>query len=355
LIVHDDKLNLAVIGAGYVAERIHIPFLKRIPSVNVYALSDIDPDKASIAAKHRIRIFTQHYKEVLKDENIDVVDICTPPFNHAEIIAEACDRGKDIIVEKPMAMTLDEALAIEGKLRDTRVRLGLVFNMRYSPYLARVLRLVNSGAIGHLEHILVTSHTFPPEWNKWTDTRWFPEYGALYDFIPHLIDLILWISQGVPRTVICRRATNRRDNSYSLIIELELPNGTNSTAMISAEWTTSTSRRLLYFFGTNRDLYLDLQDHFAYLTSGYLTPLNRIPILTRRTFSVLRRVASGGLTRGFMIYHKLLLEDFIKSFRTGENPRISLQEGIVNTAVIDAAVKSVKQDRQIDIGIHELP
>jgi predicted dehydrogenase len=217
-----------------------------------------------------------------------------------------------------------------------------------------VAKYINSGSIGRLKHILVVGHTFAPRWNGWKDERWLPEYGVLYDFLPHLIDSILWVSQGLPRRVMCRKATNREDNAYNIMIELDLPDGTNCTSMISVEWATSTSRRIVCFFGTERDLYLDLQDQFVYSTSGYLTPLNRMPMLALRTISVLRRIAAGGLTTGYMVYHRPLLQDFLSSIRRGESPRISVYEGIANMAVIDAAVRSLKEDAQVELGTEKL-
>lgn len=350
------QLNVAVIGAGFIADTVHIPYLKQSPATQVKALVDIDRTKAEIiGAKHGISAIMTDYHALLDDQSIDVIDVCTPPGNHVEIIKEAANHHKSIIVEKPMALTFDEAIAIRDTVAETGVGLGVVLNLRYMPLSLSIISAVNGGAIGSLRHIAATMHTIVPE-SSWLKDSSFRGYGVLYDFFPHVIDLLMWVTQGTPKSVYCHRTGDGHDGSYEVDVEFSLPSGRCSSALIDLNWTASTSRRTIEFYGTDKDLVVDLQDQFLQVTGGYVTPITRAFELALRSMTVGRRVAGGlaNLRLGAMIYHKSLLLDFLQSFASGQSPRISVLDGLLHMAVIDAAIRSVESGMSHEINWGEL-
>ena len=348
---NETPLNVGVVGAGFIAGTIHIPFLKKISFANVEAIADVDLEKAQkLSTAHGIPLVTADYRELLRNERISVIDICTPPSTHATIINDAAIAGKQIIVEKPLAVRLGEAFAIREKLSETGVALGVVLNLRYMPLVRKIPRILHGGQLGQVTNITTTLHTFPPS-SDWVTHSPFAECGVLYDFFPHVIDVVTWSLQAMPSKVLCVTAESGKHHAFHLIIELRLPSGRTCVMHADLKWTNSTSLRLLRFGGDRRDLFVDLQDQFCQLTSGYITPPKRVDEFVRRMVGVAKRVAKGpaSIRNGAMIYHQDLLRDFLGDFRRKRGPKISIVDGLMHMAVIDAAITSKIESRVVEI------
>jgi predicted dehydrogenase len=100
------KLRIGIIGCGGIANGKHMPSLAKLTQVEMVAFCDIEVERAEEAASkfgiEGIAIY-KDYKELLKDQNIDVVHVCTPNDSHAEITVAALEADKHVMCEKPMA------------------------------------------------------------------------------------------------------------------------------------------------------------------------------------------------------------------------------------------------------------
>lgn len=157
------KLNIALIGAGRIG-RVHAGNLAyRIPEVNLAAVSDVVEDAASsLAADFDVAMTTTDYGELLADDRIDAVAICSSTDTHARIIIEAAGAGKHIFCEKPIDFELgriDEALAV---VEAAGVKLQVGFNRRFDPNFQRARDLVAAGRVGTPHLVRVTSRDPEP-------------------------------------------------------------------------------------------------------------------------------------------------------------------------------------------------
>ena len=115
-----DKICYAVIGTGRAAE-LHINAIKSGCESDVclkYAFSNIKKDANEFAKKYDFAKSTVNYEEILSDPEVDVVDICTPPFLHVEMAKKALLAGKHVICEKPLTGCFDAKLSKEGMLKN---------------------------------------------------------------------------------------------------------------------------------------------------------------------------------------------------------------------------------------------
>ena len=115
-----DIIRVGIIGCGGIANGKHMPSLKKLPNVEMVAFCDIIEERAEKAAKQfgtpDAKVYTD-YKELLKDETIDIVHVCTPNREHSFITIDSLESGKHVMCEKPMAKTSEEAKAmLEAKL-----------------------------------------------------------------------------------------------------------------------------------------------------------------------------------------------------------------------------------------------
>jgi predicted dehydrogenase len=350
------RLNVGIIGAGYVATSVHIPFLKALPTANVLAVADSIPGKAAAAAeRYGIPSHTSDYRNVLHNKDIHVVDICTPPQFHARIAIEAIAAGKDVIVEKPMAMNQGECAAMNEALTQApNSHVGVVLNLRYMPLIHSVLQALHSGRLGEIRNVSAVIHTVPPAMDGFADSP-LSRYGVLYDYAPHIIDLVLWGLQADATSVRCV-ASSPRSKGFYLVVDLRSPIAGDCSLLMDVAWTSATSIRSLQVWGSERDLFLDMQDQFWYLARGHLTPQKRAEEFVRRGAALAKRAAGGraAIRYGGMIYHRELLRDFIAAFATKRCPKISLADGIPHVAVIEAAVRSHMEDRAVTVSTEPL-
>lgn len=344
-------LHVGVVGAGYVAAATHVPFLKKIPFASLEAIADVDLQRAQHLGKlYGIPYATSDYHDLLKNPQIDIIDICTPPFTHERIINDAAAAGKRIIVEKPLAVGLSDALAIRNKLQETGGTLGVVLNLRYMPVVQSIPKIVHTAEFGPVTAVTATAHTFPPN-TEWITRPPYDAYGVLYDFFPHVIDLVMWSLQAIPSEVVCVRRESGQHHGFHVLTKLRLPLGGTCMMLADLKWTSATSLRLVRFDADKHTLFVDLQDQFCQVTRGHITPKLRVEEFLLRMRGLGKRVMKGRLAikYGAMIYHQVLLSDFLDDFRMQRGPKISIVDGLMHMAVIDAAVRSCRENRAVEI------
>jgi len=142
-VIKADKINVAVIGAGGFAQAYHLPNLKKIPYYNIKAIVTRTGSNAKkIAREHGAEYCTTDYKEVLQDEDVNMIVIATRHNLHAPIIIEAANAGKHIFVEKPIAMSYEECKKVYDAIMENKVNLTMGFNRRFAPLAQKANRIV---------------------------------------------------------------------------------------------------------------------------------------------------------------------------------------------------------------------
>ena len=144
-VINTDKINVAVIGAGGFAQAYHLPNLKKIPLYNIKAVVTRTGSNAKkIAEEYGAEYCTTDYKEVLSDEDVNLVLIATRHHLHAPIIIEAANAGKHIFVEKPIAMNYEDCKEVYGAVMENKVNLTIGFNRRFAPLAQKAKRIVEN-------------------------------------------------------------------------------------------------------------------------------------------------------------------------------------------------------------------
>lgn len=149
------KLKVGIIGTGWIAES-HIDSYKRMPDVEIVAAADLIPGKAEAFMKRYgvegVRFYPSH-KEMLDAEDLDAVSVCTYNMTHAECTIYALEKGVGVLLEKPMCVTLDEAVAICRAEKKSGKVLSIGFQPRFDQNMKNVKNIVQSGALGDVYYI----------------------------------------------------------------------------------------------------------------------------------------------------------------------------------------------------------
>ncbi len=191
------KIKVAVAGLGFIGPA-HIEALRRLPNIEVSAISDIDPDTAKAKALALgIQKYTADFDELIHDD-IDSVHICTPNNLHYQMAKKALQAGKHVICEKPLATTIDEAEELVRLAKEKKLINAVHFNIRYYPLVRQMKLMREKGELGEVYSII---GSYLQDWLFYeTDYNWRlePEQSgesrAIADIGSHLIDLLEYIS-----------------------------------------------------------------------------------------------------------------------------------------------------------------
>ena len=149
------KVKVGIIGTGWIAES-HIESYMEMPDVEIVAGADLIPDKAEAFFKRygleNVRCYKDH-KAMLDAEELDAVSVCTYNATHAECTIYALEKGVNVLLEKPMSVTLDEAVAMVKAEKASGKVLSVGFQPRYDANMQMVRKIVQSGELGEIYYI----------------------------------------------------------------------------------------------------------------------------------------------------------------------------------------------------------
>lgn len=142
-------MRLGLLGCGRAASELHLPALRRVPSVRVVALADPDPGRLRSAATHAPGARRESdWRAVLDDPAVEAVAVFLPPVLHADAAIAALDAGRHVLIEKPLALSTDECDRVIARAR-TSDRITMVgFNLRWHRLVQQARALLAAGELG---------------------------------------------------------------------------------------------------------------------------------------------------------------------------------------------------------------
>ena len=201
------KLKIGIIGCGFVTNFKHLPILSKLAEqVELVAFCDIIEERAIKAAKEygaeRSKIYAD-YKELLKDESIDVVYVCTPNVSHSFITVDALEAGMHVMCEKPMAIDSTEAKKMLDAAKLTGKKLTIGYQNRFRKDSQLMHEICRSGDLGEIYYgkAFATRRRAVPTWGVFMDKE-KQGGGALIDIGTHALDLTLWMMDNYKPKVV---------------------------------------------------------------------------------------------------------------------------------------------------------
>ena len=191
-----DGLKVAVIGAGAIAQRGHLPSYVQA-GAQVAALCDsAHPELEALGAQYGARCY-RDWREMLADGGFDAVSVCTPPYLHAEMTIAAAEHGYHALVEKPMALNLDECDRMIAAAEQAGTLLMISHNQRFMAAHEIAKKVLDGGELGrpYLVHG-VFGHGGPELWSpaqEWYFRAERAGMGVMADLGYHKLDLIRWL------------------------------------------------------------------------------------------------------------------------------------------------------------------
>ena len=155
----NSMIRVAIVGTGSIAHAHMSAYLTLSDQCTVVALVDIIPGKAQRFMEEfgvACDVY-EHHEELLSRTDIDLVDVCTPPYVHACISINCMRSGKHVICEKPMAASLEECDAMLRAQEESGVKLSIIAQNRFRKPIRDLKMLLDSGLAGPVRHAQVDS------------------------------------------------------------------------------------------------------------------------------------------------------------------------------------------------------
>ena len=201
------RLKFGIIGCGGIANQKHLPALTYLnEEVEIVGLCDIIVERAQKAKKEygldNATVY-EDYQELLKDETIDVIHVCTPNVSHSFITVEALEAGKHVLCEKPMAINSQEAKKMIEAAERTGKKLTIGYQNRYRDDAQFAHKVCSAGELGDIYYgeAYAIRRRAVPTWGVFMDKE-KQGGGPLIDIGTHALDLTLWMMDNYEPAIV---------------------------------------------------------------------------------------------------------------------------------------------------------
>ena len=200
------KIKTAVIGTGFVG-RVHVEAIRRLGEVELAAIADQSEELARrFGEQLGVERALGDYRKLLAEPEIQAVHVCVPNHLHFPVVKDAIQAGKNVLCEKPLALSVQEAAQLTELAQKRNIVNATSYNLRFYPLVQHMRRMVMTGELGE---ILAVQGTYSQDWLFYeTDYNWRlePEAGgksrAMADIGSHWCDMVEHVT-GLKITSLC--------------------------------------------------------------------------------------------------------------------------------------------------------
>jgi len=341
-------MKVGLIGAGVEAKEVQLPTFSSIEEIELVAVADINEKSAKLAAERfDIPEVYRDFHDLLNNKDIDIVSICVPYYLHKKIAVDCAKAGKHILIEKPMAITVQDANEIKEAIEENDVKLCVVQNYRLFPSVIESKNIIEKGRIGETISIHAHMLDFPSISSEWRMNR---RFGLIEDIGSHLIDIVLYINDFKMIKQIYAMGGNIGGNidiidHAQIMIEFE----DRSLATLDLSRMTGAKEIALYIQGSGGLLHCDVRNNHVQEIHQYSTPLDDIPNTIKKVTKIMKGAVTGDYFIGAKQYFMNIVTDFIESIKRDTEPPMTVEEGRYVALVIESASKSIKERRPVII------
>ena len=351
-----DEIRFGLIGAGTIGLE-HIGNLAALPGARITALADPhEPslDRAREEIGHRVETHA-HHQDLLDSGACDAVIVATPNMTHVDVLLDVLPTAVHVLVEKPLCTTVEDCRrvidAADG--RDGLVWMGLEY--RYMAPIARLIELVDGGAVGDVKMVAIREHRFPflekvDDWNRFSVNTG----GTLVEKCCHFFDLMNRIVGEHPERVFASGAqdVNHLDEVYdgvpsdiidNALVIVDYPSGTRASLDLCMFAEATHNQDEISVVGDTGKVEALVPEGVVRVGRRGEHWIGDVEIVPVRD----ERIAFDGHHHG-STYLELL--EFCEAIRIGGEPEVTLRDGLASVAVGEAAHRSIEIGAPVTLG-----
>lgn len=340
------KVGYAVVGLG--VGKKHAKAAAESKNADLIAVCDLLQDRLDlITADYPETITYTDFDEMLKNPDIDCVSICVPSGMHADFAVKALHAGKNVLVEKPVDITVENALRIEKARVETGLKAGVVHQNRYNPDMPLMHDAIVSGKIGK-----VLFGDFAVKWFRtqeyydnggWRGTWEMDGGGSLMNQAVHTVDLMQWLMNSDVESVtsqiaIYNHEIETEDFTASLI---KFKSGAVAT-FISTTCAYPGLTTDIRVYGTDGSMEAD-QDKLLTWKFKDAPENEEAEMLAKYTGNA----AAAALDPTLCLGHNSVVEDMISAIIEDRDPDILPMEAIKSVRIVNAVYESAKTGKTV--------
>jgi UDP-N-acetyl-2-amino-2-deoxyglucuronate dehydrogenase len=339
-------IGFGIIGSGNIA-RLQAQALQTIPGVRFEGFCGKTPERAaSLANEFGVNWETQ-LDRFLNAPQIQAVSICTPSGTHADIGIQAARAGKHVLVEKPVDVTREKAVALIQACRTARVRLGVIFQSRFLPAVKFLKKNLDAGRLGHILAAEASVKWYrSPEYflaASWRGTLSLDGGGALINQAIHTIDLLQYLAGPVSSVFgIAKRQIHAIEAEDTAAALVQFEEGALGVIQGTTSIYPGFSRRV-EIHGENGSAILDGNDLTCWKLKAGGDQDSELEALRGKDTS---DGSSNPMTLE-ITGHQHQIEDFLAAIHEDRDPVVSGEEGLKALEIVLAIYRSSREGRLV--------
>ena len=329
-------VRLGLIGAGKHGSRYAKHIVEDIPQAQLVALCRRDRQEGKKFAATYGCAYYEDYRQLLKDDRVDAVAIVVPPALHGTIVPAACQAGKDMLLEKPFAISVAEGQRLCAEITASGVRCMVAHTLRFNT-VVRTLK-DHIAQIAPL-HSLYISQRFEPSPLLWLDRKAESGGGIVLHTGVHSFDLLRFLSGCEVTTVHCEMrsvVTTETEDNFTMLCHLMDPANRHGIAgTVAGSRSTASRSGLIELSGEHGQLVGDHHHGFAYVLKGSA----RIPLPIEPAVPTVREAVQA----------------FVDGLQQGTAFPITPDDGLRAVAIAEACYRSAERGQRVHVALDSFP
>ena len=312
------KTNVGVIGVGAMGYN-HVRIYSELENTNLVAISDMVRGTLDSVSKEFNTVGYVDMDNILQLDDVEAVNICVPTVFHHDVVMNAIEAGKNVLVEKPIASKLNEAREMINAAKDAGVTLATGHVERFNPAVRVAKKLIDEGEIGEV----VTAHAkrlgpYPPR---------IRDVGVAIDLAIHDIDIFNYLFESKANTVFANMSSNLKNCEFEDHAEIMTKYDNEVLSILETNWLTPYKKRQLNITGDDGIISVDYgnQSVTVYKENDKVEKVkveNKEPL-------------------------KEELRSFVNAVQTNTEPEVSGEDGYEALKIVEAAMRSSKDKNLI--------
>jgi len=341
-------MNIALIGCGRVAD-VHMLAYSYIKDAAVVAVSDIDLNRAKIFAdRHGVKRYFSNYGDLLEMKDLDFVDICTPVSTHARIACDVAKMGRNILLEKPMALSTSECERVILESKKHGVRLCVCHNQIFLPPIIQAKSMVDSGYLD-----LVSFRTSIKESAEligapdWTLTP--EEKGVLWETGCHAAYLQLHFLKEIKEVyAVGSKVKHPVYDEFAVLLRTT----NRSYGVIEVSWIAK-EREIIHEINSSDGKRVQILDYSHLLEKSANAPkhaLSGLYLDEKRILKKWTKLVLDSLHKGKILYclpHFSLITNYMESLKSGSPLPVEPEEGKKTIKLLECIEEALDKHRAV--------
>jgi predicted dehydrogenase len=327
-------VNIGVVGLGFMGVR-HLSCFKQLGNVKIGGVADkVKGQREEISRKFSCKSYEDSY-QLIAQGNVDVIDICTPTYLHKELAIAAAEEGKNIICEKPIARTLEDAKEMAQVAEKNKVKFFVGHVVRFFPEYAKIRECIKAGEVGTPRVIRMFRGGASPV----SGAKWYSDLeksgGVLVDMLIHDFDWLRW-TIGEVKSVYTQGLSLEKGDKDLALVNVKFKSGV--LAHVEGSWAHPPDfpfTTKVEVAGTKGLIWHDSSESVPLKTFTEKTKEGRI------------KVPESPLARNPWY---LELEHFINCIKKDEEPLLTVEDAIEALKISLAALKSLEKQKPVKVG-----